>query len=210
MAWFTRYTRFRDVHLVYGQEAENSCGIACVMMSVFKINKLAPGRSALHTEQEIYRVYGEVSGSAYNGSAYTFTNHLASVLNRLNCGQWRQEQLGTNDVAQKILDVVGTRSALTGATISVDPIIVLINWDNSGGHFVVIDSVRTLLSYNYATVCDPWDANVHVTSFSAGQPFRYEGAPVPYSWNVGAAPRAYSAPSSGGATGGWVIYRTRS
>ena len=61
MAWFTRFTRFGDVHLVYAQEQQNSCGIACVMMTVFKINKLTPGVRALHTEREIYGVYSRVS-----------------------------------------------------------------------------------------------------------------------------------------------------
>jgi len=38
MAWFTRITRFGDVHLVYGQEHDRSCGLACIMMCVFKLN----------------------------------------------------------------------------------------------------------------------------------------------------------------------------
>ena len=53
MAWFTRFTRFGDVHLVYSQEAENSCGIACVMMTVFKISKLSPGVRSLYKEKQI-------------------------------------------------------------------------------------------------------------------------------------------------------------
>jgi hypothetical protein len=58
MAWFSRFTRFGDMHLVYGQEANMSCGIASVMMCVFKINKLNPGATSVTVEQDIYTPRG--------------------------------------------------------------------------------------------------------------------------------------------------------
>jgi len=43
MAWFTRFTRFGDIHRVYGQEKNISCGVACAVMAVYKIHKITPG-----------------------------------------------------------------------------------------------------------------------------------------------------------------------
>jgi hypothetical protein len=206
MAWFTRFTRFGDVHLVYAQEADNSCGIACVMMTVFKINKLAPGRRALHTEDRIYQVYSRVSGSEYDGSSYTYANHLASTLNQLHVGHWTARSVGAGSVSQNILSHVSTFSALSGPTIFVRPMIVLIGWKAGGAHFVVVDTVRQLASLNYATVCDPWDGDVHVTRFASRGTFPYTGRQQPLSWDLGGTKHSYGSGSSGRGNG-WIIYR---
>ena len=111
MAWFTRFTRFGDDHLVYAQEADNYCGIACVMMCVFKINKLRPGATAVTQEQEIYRVYdrhfqrmapAQRNGTPYDGSIYTYAGILAATLNDLNCGTWEAVCLNENAVSQML------------------------------------------------------------------------------------------------------------
>jgi hypothetical protein len=217
MGWFTRFTRFGDAHLVFSQENPNSCGIACVMMCVFKINKLRPGAQAVHSEQAIYNAYSQASGASYDGSAYTYTNHLATVLNRLNCGTWTQQNVGGN-VAQTIIDSVGTQIVGLGAALpglgqivntlrSGYPIIVLVDWNTAGAHFVVVDTINNAAGNLYASVCDPWDGDVHITPIAAGEPFRYTGAPVPFSWEIGEPRYNYSSGASSGAAGGWVVRR---
>src|SRR4051812_30681300 len=156
MAWFVRFTRFGDAHLVYAQEEKNSCGIACVMMTVFKINKLTPGVRALHSEQEIYNVYSRVSHTHYNGSSYSYANFLASSLNQLRVGKWKAEDVGNDHVARRVADSVGTSSIGPVVNYSKEhsPIIVLVGWKKGGAHFVVVDSVVSFMGSLYASVCD--------------------------------------------------------
>lgn len=222
MAWFTRFTRFGDTHLVYAQEAENSCGIACVMMCVFKINKLRPGATAVHEEQRIYQVYdrhfqrmapAQRAGTPYDGSIYTYAGILAATLNDLNCGTWEAVCLNENAVSQAIVNAVGTdivTGTLAGAAINAltrgYPIILLTRWDQGGGHFIVVDTVNNFFGRLYASVCDPWDGNVHITHFSTGQPFVYEASTPRFSWDLGGTRHEYSG-AHGSTVRGWVIRR---
>jgi hypothetical protein len=223
MAWFSRVTRFGDLHFIYAQEAENSCGIASVVMTVFKINKLVPGAAALHREREIYRHYSAVTGSTYDGSTYSFATDLASVLNRLSVGTWEARDIGATNVAQAIVDSVGVDVpglSLLGGPLAPAlwvgnqlrqriPIIVLVGWNAGGAHFVVIDTVNNTPFGMYASVCDPWDGNVHITEFRTGSAFNYVGAPVPLSWDLGGSRHDYSS-SSPGSPNGWVVRRISS
>ena len=142
MAWFLRVTRFASIHAVYGQEQKNSCGIASVMMVNFKLKKdliagaastvsipvigpaIAPVltqaalKSAVAVEKEVYKAYSDVSGSAYDGSAYTFTDDLAKVLNKLGIGTWEDKMIGEAGVAGAVLDSMDNDA----------PIILLTNW----------------------------------------------------------------------------------
>lgn len=206
MGWFTRFTRFGDAHIVFSQEGDNACGIACVMMCAFKINKLRPGASAVYKEKEIYQIYGKQSGAAYDGSAYTYTNHLASTLNQLGCGKWKTEQIGVNAVPDKIMKVVGKRGLL-GPSVDVNPMIVLIGWDKGGAHFVVVDTVRGIGGHQYATINDPWDGDVHVTKIKSGEPLHYVAQQNRTSWEIGEPEHRYQKPSAGGGNG-WIIYRS--
>lgn len=53
--WFTRFTRFGDTHLVFGQEQGISCGLACVIMAAYKINKLTPSVKAMYDEDDMMK-----------------------------------------------------------------------------------------------------------------------------------------------------------
>lgn len=205
MAWFTRFTRFGDAHIVYAQEAANSCGIACVMMVTFKINKLRPGATAVHQEKSIYDVYSKASGASYDGSAYTYASHLASTLNKLLPGKWTAKNVGASNVGKTIIDKVGVTAGF-GPIINVTPVIVLVGWTAAGAHFVVVDTVRTAIGQKYATVCDPWDGDVHVTACSASSDLKYVGEDQPLSWDLGGTRHEYTE-SSPGAANGWMIYR---
>lgn len=210
MAWFSRITRFGDAHLVYGQEARMSCGIACVLMCAFKINKIVPGVQALHRENEICDAYAAASGRAYQPEDKgTHQTHLVTVLNGLNCGTWKWKAVSGTEASQEIIDAVGTTGL--GPTLGVNPIILGIDWEKGGAHWVVIDTVRQLGSDHWATICDPWDANVHVTSLLPGHPFRYEagqgGLAVNFWGTTKADARPY-APDKVGVVKKWgMIYR---
>ncbi|MDD5719628.1 MAG: hypothetical protein PHQ53_08075 [Candidatus Krumholzibacteria bacterium] len=174
MAWFARFTRFGDVHLVYGQQANMSCGIASVMMCVFKINKLTPGATALHVEKDICDKYASASGGAYQPETRgTHPDHLVTVLNGMQCGTWRWHTLSGAAATRKILDVVGQTSGL-GPTMSVNPLILGVDWSTGGAHWIVVDTIRKFGGKSYVTICDPWDANVHVQGIADGSPFTYD------------------------------------
>ena len=237
MGWFTRFTRFGDMHLVYSQEGDNACGIACVRMVTFKVNKLSAGRTALHSETELDAVYSRVSNTTYDGSAYTYANHLATVLTELCPGTWTAGDVGASAVGGVLLDGLGgadnAGTGVNGAAPAVRrgyPIIVLVGWGAGGAHFVVVDTVHQWNGALYASVCDPWDGDVHVTRFARGAPFAYTGqdqslthaapgqstagailsnlAAGRVSWSTGASEHGYAAGASSGAGNGWVVRRT--
>ena len=173
MAWFSRFTRFGDVHLVFGQENNMSCGVASVLMCVFKINKLTPGSQAVRANTEIYDAYTRASGGRYQPSTQgTHPDHLVTVLNSLNCGRWAWSRLSAAQASRSIVNWVGVTPA-PGPTVTVNPVIIGVDWDSGGAHWAVVDTVRSFMGTNYATVCDPWDANVHVQEINAARPFVY-------------------------------------
>ncbi|HTQ43586.1 MAG TPA: hypothetical protein VMI75_12570 [Polyangiaceae bacterium] len=197
MSWFTRYTRFGDAHLVYGQERGMSCGLACVTMLVFKVNKLTPGRTALKTEQEITDVFDRVAGRTYDASGGTLPEELARVLNHLAVGTWSNAYLTGAGVTQKLIDHVGVTAA-PGPVVSVEPMIVGVDWDGGGAHWVVVDTIRSFMGRTYATVCDPWDGDVHLTRIEAGRPFDYVAGRVSGSWDLRGAAGALDQKLTGG------------
>lgn len=53
MGWHTRVTRFGDVHMVFGQEKENTRTIACVIMAAFQIHGIVRGEPTFFSEADI-------------------------------------------------------------------------------------------------------------------------------------------------------------
>ena len=221
MAWFLRVTRFASIHAVYGQEQKNSCGIASVMMVNFKLKKdliagaastvsipvigpaIAPVltqaalKSAVAVEKEVYKAYSDVSGSAYDGSAYTFTDDLAKVLNKLGIGTWEDKMIGEAGVAGAVLDSMDNDA----------PIILLTNWKaDGGGHFVVCDQVHNFMGTNYACICDPWNGDVVLTEFKRGEVFNYTARDPFGSWDIGGTKHSYAAPKES-KMNGWIVRR---
>jgi len=225
MGWFVRFTRFGSVHMVYAQEQSNSCGIASVIMTNFKVKKgriaaaaatatlpiiggaIAPVltqaalRDAVRMETEVYRIYGNVIGSAYDGTTDTMGRHLATVLNRLGMGTWRRDFIAESEVGQAVIDSVSGPNSY--------PIILLTNWNVGGGHFVVVDEVHSFAGARYACVNDPWDGDVHITRFNVGSPFDYSAARGRFSWDLGGQRHEYTG-TSNGRMNGCVIRRVSS
>jgi hypothetical protein len=212
MAWFSRITRFGDTHLVYGQEANMSCGIASVMMCVFKINKLKPGSTAVTIEKDIYKKYEAAMGSAYAPETTgTYPDKLATILNSFTSGNWSWHKTPPNDVPQALIDQVSVTYGL-GPVVDVEPVILGVDWDMGGAHWVVCDTIRDVVFARYATICDPWDTNVHLQSFKTGGPFFYDAAGGGFMVNFGGTSKGDTKPYVGNAAKGQVktwgmIYR---
>jgi hypothetical protein len=113
-------------------------------------------------------------------------------------------------VAQAIIDSVGVEIVGAGPVVNSllhgYPMIVLVGWNEGGAHFVVVDTVNNFFGGLYASVCDPWDGNVHITPLKVGQPFDFVGAKVPLSWDLGGKRHDYSKKKPGAADG-WVVRR---
>jgi hypothetical protein len=211
MAWFSRFTRFGDVHLVYGQEANMSCGIASVMMCIFKINKLKANSTAVTVEKDIYKKYEAALGGTYQPEKVgTYPQHLASVLNSFTKGNWRWHKTPPTDVPQKLIDVVGITEGL-GPTVDVNPVILGVDWDSGGAHWVVVDTLREFMGSTYATICDPWDTNVHIQKMAVGGPFFYDAGSGGFMIDFGGTNKGKESPydnSSKGQVKTWgMIYR---
>jgi hypothetical protein len=192
-----------------------SCGIASVMMCAFKINKIAPGKTAVHVEKDIYKKYQAASGNPYNSTVAESTGtgpwNLVAVLNQLNCGSWTWDKVAPNKASTKIIDTVGVTTGF-GPTVNVNPIIVGVDWDRGGAHWVVIDTVREFLGSHYATVCDPWDTNVHVQKLKKGDPFVYEAGQAGFAVDFWGSHKGQSSPYASSKRGQvkiWgIIHRT--
>ncbi len=205
MSWYIRVTRFLSVHMVYAQEAPNSCGMASILMINFKQKKgtmlaglaaagavstlpivgeavASPIASAaidyaVASEPEVYKAYTRVTGTPYDGSQYSFAEHFPQVLSDLGLGAWELVDAGETRFAE----------AATAATKKA-PIIAHVTWPG-GGHFVVIDEFHA----GSACIADPWDGELHVATLPKNQKsVYYPGDPV-ISFSIGGTRHSYSA-----------------
>jgi hypothetical protein len=168
--WFVRFTAYNTAHVVHKQEMENSCGIACILMINLKMKKglMAAGMAAtaavsvvpivggflgvdlgskvldyaVKTEPQVYKIYGDVVGTVYDGTSYTNAVHHPTVLEKLGCGQWEAFWAGEAGISSAIKDAVAA-----GA-----PCIVHVAWKAGGAHFVVVDEVVTIGGLDFAMV----------------------------------------------------------
>ena len=206
MGWFSRITRFGDTHIVFAQERDISCGLACVIMAAFKINKIKPGARAIFSEDDILAKATALLGPNPLGTAGLNNPQLVQLLNHpdLKMPGWRLSTISAAQVPAQIARKVGVTSGL-GFVLNVKPIIVGIDWAGGGGHWVIVDTVRDFMGSTYATVCDPWDGNVHVTKLDLTTTFRYTGVPAP---GISIGPHFdYQTKVSGGAFIGDIIER---
>ena len=207
MSWFLRRTSLAT-RMVYGQQAENSCGIASVIMVNYMMKKgqLSPYLEAnrlsgaydstYKSESEVDAAYSQIAGFSYDGTQGTNTAVLTAILNTLGIGRWQAACIAPNTICNTISSsCVGPRRA---------PIILLVNWRSGPGHhFVVCDVASQSGSNVRADFCDPWDASVHTLSIKRGES-------LVYSVQKEAATTAhfYYTKSQRADFSGWVIYRT--
>lgn len=207
MAWFSRITRFGDLHMCFAQERNISCGVACVIMAAFKINKLTPGVDATFSENDVLARATALFGPNPLGTGGLNNPQMTTLLNdpMFNMPGWTLSTLPPSQVPQRIIDEVGVTGGF-GPTVDVTPCIVGVDWHGGGGHWVLIDTVRTFFGTRYATVCDPWDGSVHVTELTPGATFAYTGESV-IDFDFWGERNHYTSPSTGGALLGDIICR---
>ena len=215
MGWSLRSSR-NGVHVVYGQKAERSCGIACIVMVNFKLKKwqlaaavsaapagllaAAPGTiaalsGAVKSEEEVDAAYAKVTGHPYLGNTDTFATILPLVLNKLDIGRWVGKCIPFDKLADTIIDRTLT-----------PPFITLVRWRSGGGHFVVCDNVVSWGKQVFADFCDPWDAAVRTLPLSRGQDdIVYQAQDQP-GLELGQTHKTYSSNKTGDMNG-WIVYR---
>jgi hypothetical protein len=183
------------------------------MMCVFKLNKLKPGSTSITVETDIYKKYEEtMGGTTYEPDKVgTYPNNLALILNQFTEGTWSWHKTPVNEVPKTLLGKVGLTPGL-GPVLDVEPVILGVDWDLAGAHWVVVDTIRESNGIQFATVCDPWDANVHMQRFAVGGPFYYDAASGGFMINVWDATKGDAQPYQGNAARGQVktwgmIYR---
>lgn len=217
MGWFLRSSK-NGVHVVYGQQSDASCGIACVIMVNFKMKKgqlaaaaaSVPGggvfsvpvvagafAGAVKSEEEVDAAYAKVSGQPYTGSTYTYADVLPKVLNKLNIGTWTSKCVPATQVADTIISRAGSNT----------PCITLVHWRAGGGHFVVCDNVVRTGNGTEADFCDPWDAAVRTISLRPGQSILYQSAAVNQPGLDLGQHKSYASCSTADMDG-WIVYQT--
>lgn len=208
MAWFTRFTRFGDAHLVYGQEAEMACGLASVMMVIFKKNKLKPGKTAVTTEEAIRKEYEARLGKAYDSTKVgTLPQHLCAILQKfVPTHLWVWRKPSPEAVPQMMIDRIGVDDSW-GPSVEVKPMILGVDWDAGGAHWVVADTIRKSGKTYYATICDPWDTNVHIQEFKTSHPFVYDAKSGGFTMDFWGSHKEYTSNSAKGQVKTWgMIY----
>jgi hypothetical protein len=180
-SWFFRIDRFADTHLVAAQGKDQSCGLAAIKMVVFKVNKLRPGTTSFSTERDIETKYKKLAGETTHDFDLTGSSPsvMVKVLNSFGIGNWAIDNPPLNDVGTKIAQYVGTDQfglGLTGINAAKRgyPVILACYWSGGGGHAIVVDTVTSVpIMGTYATICDPWDADIHFEKIEDGKPFTY-------------------------------------
>lgn len=180
-SWFLRVDRFMDVHLVAAQGKNESCGLASIKMVYFKVRKLSPGASSLATEQQIEAIYKQKAGEASHDfdAVGSSPRVMVDVLNSMSLGNWAIDVPPVTDVGDRIKKYVGVDQfglGFTGINAAVRgyPVILACYWHGGGGHAIVVDTVTNVpFMGTYATICDPWDGNIHFEKIVDGQPFTY-------------------------------------
>jgi hypothetical protein len=221
--WYVRLTRYASVHMVYAQMAQNSCGIACMMMVNFKMKKglMAAGLGAsaavsvvpvigsflgatlatsaidyaVKTEKEVYREYTKVTGTPYDGSAYSDMDMFPAVLRNLGLGNWVTEDAAGG--------AAGFPAAAKQHVAKGAPVIGCVEWNANSRHFVVIDEFHG----DSACVCDPWDGQLHVTKMTDGGAVTYNAGERVIGWSIGGQKHSYPAGETG-TFKAWITRRT--
>src|SRR5215469_415846 len=174
-SWFMRIDRFGDVHMVAAQSKGQSCALASIKMVYFKLNLLRPGASSMTTERDLETLYKQKAKESVHDFEQKGSNPqvMVDVLNAMGMGNWAIDRPLLNDVGARIEKYVGVDQfglGITGLNAATRryPVILACYWPK-GGHAIVVDTVtRVPVMGTYATICDPWDANVHFEKIETG------------------------------------------
>ena len=181
-SWFFRVDRFADVHMVAAQNKDQSCALASIKMVYFKVKKLHPGAPSMITERRLEALYKTKARESQHDFDQAGSNPkvMVDVLNGMGLGTWAVEWPPVTGVGGRIAQLVGVDQfglGITGinALTRNYPVILACYWTGGGGHAIVVDTVTKVPAMGtYATICDPWDANVHFERIDSGKPFTYK------------------------------------
>jgi hypothetical protein len=104
---------------------------------------------------------------------------MEEVHKDMGLGNWAIDWPPVNDVGARIAKYVGVDQyglGVTGINAATRkyPVILACYWQPKGGHAIVVDTVtRIPIMGTFATICDPWDANIHFEKIETGRPFTY-------------------------------------
>ncbi|ODU02608.1 MAG: hypothetical protein ABS79_00130 [Planctomycetes bacterium SCN 63-9] len=193
MRWYIRFTRFATSHLVRLQENEASCGPSCVMMVHCRMNRLTTITDGMATEQGMVQnvrtlVPGQGGWDPANDA--TSGDDVVALLNSFGIGTWQCDYVTPGGLSGAL------RDQASFFNLSTVPAIVHVDW----GHWVMVD----YMFGEYAVICDPWDAHVHVTKVANGQAVPYNNRTPALSWSI---PPVWKTRKGGGngALSGWII-----
>jgi hypothetical protein len=173
------------------------------MMVHCRMNKVTTVTDGMAIEQSmIGTVQANVTGKANwdPDTEYTDAANMAELLNSFGIGQWQATNVGDTGV---------TAAAVASASffqLSTVPIMVHVDWNGYGGHWVMIDYMfkKPIGNGYWAVVADPWDGHVHVTSMTPGQRVTYNNATPFLSWSIPPIP-ADRVAGANGFFSGWVV-----
>lgn len=208
--------RAQDKIIQSGSDVSNSCGIASILMLNFKVKKhlmlagIEAGAAvstvpivggfvgsqlvrasvdyAVKSEPEVYKIYGSVIGSTYDGSSYTYATKHPPVLKQLGLGEWEGVYIGPNAMYD----------AIKATVESGYPCIVHCAWNSGGAHFMVVDGVHA----TSIAVCDPWDGELRIVDAASNTPIKYDPSST-FSFSFGERHEYDSA--SPGQLSGWIV-----
>lgn len=205
MGWHTRYTRFGDMHMVFSQEADESCGLACARMIAFKMNKMKLTKTALYREKTLYKKFDKANNNAagsYDGTVPTDEDEVIRLLNTLHCGVWEAVNVGLAGITDALIDGLGRDFVGLGPINTLkrgSPMIIGVDWVGGGGHWVVADTLNSVVGKMWVSICDPWDGDVHVVPVKKAAAFEYK--PKNQSFDM------QKEKTDGGAAGGGPLQR---
>jgi hypothetical protein len=218
--------RSQDTVTVNGADSSNSCGIASILMVNFKQKKhlmvagISTGANiassgaplgtfiggalakssfdqAVKEEPEIYKIYGDVTGSTYDGSTTTIAGKFPEVLRRLSLGTWERIFVAETDVY----------ATCKAAVDKGDPVIARIAWNSGDAHFVVIDEVHASGTGGKLCVCDPWDGELRLIDGAPGAIVSYDPSGFVWSFSLGGNRHEYG-PATAGKFSGCIVRKT--
>lgn len=172
------------IYQIWKQDQMNSCGVASAWMARGIARQMSFNETEWDLAQQIYRdavnnalaPLGVQSSGPMTLDPSAFPKDQSSMASTLANFGFYAGQLGKALRAEGLkvehVGFNGQNHIVTPAKISISkPAIVLVYWDNGGGHFVVVG----LATHTSVSFLDPWDGHVNEQPNSGRYRARYGG-----------------------------------